>query len=156
MDKTERFLKFFLVLGRLEKKIAHLKSLYMKEAGLNGSDLPILLALADNPDGLRQEQLREITDTDKAQISRTLRGLSQKDMVFKEAGSPYKSKYFLSEQGKEITASLRKDSEVIFESVHMRLGDESWAEFYAFADRLAEQMDREIEKKKETAVQAEI
>lgn len=145
METTDRILDFFLALGRLEKSITQLRSLYMKEAGLKGADLPVLFALMSKPEGCRPDQLRKMTGTDKAQISRTLKALGEHGLVRKVGSGVYKSSFILNEKGKELADRLSKDAVSIFEHAHTVLDDEQWQWFYDFCDRLSSQMDLEIE-----------
>lgn len=60
-----------------------LKSLYMKEFDLNGSDLPILFALQTCNEGLRQDEFCKMAGSDKAQISRSLSRLMNHGLIEK-------------------------------------------------------------------------
>ncbi len=147
MEQTDKLLKFFLVTGRMEKQITKIKSLYMKDLGLNGSDLPVLFALLSNAEGCRQDQLCQVTGSDKAQISRSLGRLSDASLIEKEPGSLYKSRYRLTVQGKAAAGELAKKAVHIFDQAHEVLKDEEWDGFYNFLMSLNEQVDTMIRHK---------
>lgn len=149
MNDVNRILLFFLYTGRLEKQVVRLKSLYMKELGLKGSDLSVLLFLATHPGGLRMEELCALTAVDKSQVSRALLGCRKAGLVCKEDGRAYKNRYFLSRQGEEICRVLSREAEGILQNTHQELDDASWQAFYQFMDQLSgsvEDMITEMEK----------
>lgn len=141
MNDVNRILMFFLSTGRLEKQVVRLKSLYMKELGLKGADLPVLLCLVSHEDGIRMDEICRLTELDKSQVSRTLISCMNAGLICREEGRAYKRRYSLSPKGREACQILSEEAEKILEKAHENLDDECWLAFYGFMDRLSDSVD---------------
>lgn len=144
MNEINRILLFFLITGRLEKQIVRLKSLYMKQLGLKGADLPVLLCLSLEKAGLRMEEICRLTALDKSQVSRSLTSCMNAGLIVSEEGRAYKKKYFLSQDGVEVCRILSQEAGEILKKSHADLDDESWMAFYGFMDILSDSLDKMI------------
>ena len=145
MEKTERLLKFLSVFGLLQKQISRLRSLAMERAGLKSSDLPVLIALDLKKEGLKMEEIVAKTQTDKAQISRTVRGLLEQGMIEKQGGGKYKNRYLLTEKGSRLMDKINQVIELVFEEAHGTLDDEIWSHFYHLCKSLDAQIEETLE-----------
>lgn len=154
MNEMERMLQFFLVNGRMEKQILRLKSLYMKELGLRGADLPVLFCLAAHPEGCRMDALSRATGADKSQISRSVASCMRADLVVREEGRAYKNRYALTEAGRRICEKLSGEAARIFEKAHARLEEPQWKAYYSFMNQLTETIEEEVSCKEGQAVPA--
>lgn len=151
MNEMERILQFFLVSGRMEKQILRLKSLYMKELGLKGADLPVLFCLAAHPEGLRMDAISRATGADKSQISRSVASCLRADLVVREEGRAYKNRYALTSAGRDVCEALSQEAGRIFEKAHTRLEEEQWNAYYSFMNQLTETIEEEVSRKEEHA-----
>ena len=147
MEQTEKIMKFFMITGKMEKQVTKLKSLYMKEFDLNGSDLPILLALQTCNEGLRQDEFCKMAGSDKAQISRSLSRLMNHGLIEKDNSTLYKSKYTLSSVGIKTAEYLSEQSVHIFDAAHSILDNDQWDGFYSFLESLNVQIEHMINQK---------
>lgn len=150
MNEMERILNFFLVTGRMERQVQKLKTLYMQDYHLHGSDLPVLFALASqHEDGCRMDELGKMIGADKSQISRSIKKLTEAGLIVKDKDSGYKGRYYLNEKGSKTSMALVKGASQIFHHAHTELTSDQWDEFYGFIDTLTQCMDEEIHDKEE-------
>lgn len=151
MNHSQRILEFFITVSTLEKQMNRLRAAHMAKAGLNGADLLPLIVLYNNPQGLQPDEIIRMTSTDKAQVSRSLRHLREKEMIEKENGSHYRAKYSLSEKGKELMEPLAQKCVEIFEQAHLGHDEEEWEVFYSFCRGMSCQIDEMVSQSKDSS-----
>lgn len=79
----------------------------MGEHGLSGTYTLCLRQLYTFPDGMTRTQLARHCGVDRAQITRVIGELIQKELVLElENGSNYRKKCILSDKGREVTAEI--------------------------------------------------
>lgn len=92
----DRYIQFGTLVQNINRYIQKLKNMEMQELGLKGNQVQCIYHLYKNKCGLNPKQLSVICDEDKAAISRTLKDLDAKGLVFvnkideKSYGNPYK------------------------------------------------------------------
>lgn len=149
MEHTERILKFFIAVSTMEKQISRLRSMYMHEVGLNGAEMSVLIVLYSHPDGLRLDELVKATRTDKSQISRSQARLGRLGWIEKEDGVAYKARYRLSAKGCVLMEELAKKAEEVFDTMHTRMDEKQFEDFYVFAHHISNAIEELMVSKKE-------
>lgn len=140
-DEAAHLMRFFLASSAVEKKVQKLKSQYMEALELNGSDLPVFLVLSLASKPLTLKEIREKASLDKAQISRAIHKMSEKDMVIRQGQGVYKASYSLSDKGREKAASLDRMINHIVGLAHASLKQENWDFYYRFSAELSQALD---------------
>ena len=99
----ERYKEFTSLITSIYRSIQKIKNMEVKELGLKGKQVQCLYFLYHNEEGLNSKNLALYCMEDKAAISRTLKELENKGLVFllKKDGKIYKNHYKLTDLGKE-------------------------------------------------------
>lgn len=101
------FEAFNCLIGNASKSLEKLKAKGMGEHGLSGTYTLCLRQLYTFPDGMTRTQLARHCGVDRAQITRVIGELIQKELVLElENGSNYRKKCILSDKGREVTAEI--------------------------------------------------
>ena len=96
-SRYEQFAGSVLCLYRYIQKIQRVE---MAKYGLKGSHAQCLLVMNRYPEGITAAQLSQISDKDKAAISRTLSELAREGLVErKNTTNSYRAPLFLTEKG---------------------------------------------------------
>lgn len=106
-----RFELFTLMISRIYQDVQKIKATEMAEYELKTAHVNCLFVLARHPEGLTSAELTRMCGEDKAAVSRALRMLQEKEMIWREAAErkKYKIRIFLTEKGKKIAdGTLRK------------------------------------------------
>ena len=104
-SRYEQFAGSVLCLYRYIQKIQRVE---MAKYGLKGSHAQCLLVMNRYPEGITAAQLSQISDKDKAAISRTLSELAREGLVERKiTTNSYRAPLFLTEKGLE--AAIRVD-----------------------------------------------
>ena len=101
----ERFETFVIAITEIYKAIQKIKVQQMAELGLKGTHVMCLFFLKEHPYGLTSAELSQLCHEDKAAISRILKELNQKDLIFSE-DKKYRSKINLTEKGIMVTNTM--------------------------------------------------
>jgi DNA-binding MarR family transcriptional regulator len=105
MEQTSRMIQFTGLLNSAMKSIQSMKMEKMAAFNLSAAHTNCLCRLAESEDGLSQRELAELEAMDKAQVSRVMRELEEKDYVQSTGGS-YKRRYTLTESGAEMARQV--------------------------------------------------
>ena len=106
MDK-DRFEQFNQMLTSAAKSLQRIKLKHMEKYGLSSTHTICLRMLFDNPDGLTKKEISDSCDMDKAQITRIIKDLLDREYVIADqAEKTYNHKFFLTETGKRITNEI--------------------------------------------------
>lgn len=137
----EQFAGSVLCLYRCIQKIQRTE---MGKYGLKGAHAQCLLAMSRYPDGITAAQLSQISDKDKAAISRTLTELSESGMVERRTknGNGYRAPLYLTEKGQQAAAEVDRLARLAVEQAGEGLRDEDRQIFYATLDRIATNLIR--------------
>ena len=105
ISKFERFSTAISFINRCIQKIEREE---MAKYGLKGPHAECLLVLNQYPDGITAAKLCEVSDKDKAAISRTLAELEEAEMIIREDpdGKRYRAMLKLTEKGRKIAADV--------------------------------------------------
>lgn len=105
ISKFERFSSAVSYINRCIQKIERVE---MAKYGLKGPHAECLLVLGQNPEGITAARLCEISDKDKAAVSRTLAELEQAGMIERHDpdGKRYRSLLKLTEKGRAVAGNV--------------------------------------------------
>ena len=127
----QRFEEFTSNISQAYKYIIKIKSHEMTEFGLKAANVMCLFFLGKHPQGLTATELCACCMEDKAGVSKSLALLKEKGFVIQEdSGKKYKSKYFITEVGREVYKKLSVVIGSVVEKVGFGLTDEERNTFY--------------------------
>lgn len=106
--KTYGFESIASSLGRIIKGVQAIKTRKMAQYGLKGTTCACICHLYRSEEGLNAAELAQLSESDKAQISRSTTELAEKGFIYRDEreGRCYKQKYRLTERGEEIASDL--------------------------------------------------
>ena len=140
--EQDRFLLFSSLLNEAQKSIARLKHIKMELYGLGSAHTVCLRILQDHPDGVTKSDLAKLCCVDKAQISRVIADLSQKEYV--SVSTPernYRQKYTLTDQGRRVAEEMTQIILDINRFVSEDIPQEQLDIFYATFNRICEKLN---------------
>ncbi|MBP3305559.1 MAG: winged helix-turn-helix transcriptional regulator [Oscillospiraceae bacterium] len=137
----EQFAGSVLCLSRCIQKIQRTE---MAKYGLKGAHAQCLLVMSRYPEGITAAQLSQISDKDKAAISRTIAELSQAGMVERQAknGNAYRAPLILTDRGRQAAAEVDRLARLAVDQAGEGLTDENRRIFYATLDLIATNLIR--------------
>lgn len=97
----ERYTTFSLLLVQISRCVQRIKNVEMAALGLKGRQVQCLFALNGCPEGASLTQLAELCGEDKGAVSRTVKELLSKGLVYVDAarGRRYKNPIRLTGEG---------------------------------------------------------
>lgn len=113
-----------LLLNTVKKKMMGKQLEIFEKYDIHRSQVPYLVLLWNNQDGLTQKEMIGRTKMDKAHASRALQELITKNVIVKEDKTGYKHKYFLSPYGLEIAQTVKAKNQDLFEELFSVLSTE--------------------------------
>ncbi len=128
----DRFILFSSLLNDAQKSIARLKYKKMDSYGLGSAHTLCLCVLYANAQGVNKTELAKLCGVDKAQISRIISDLLEKNYV--TVATPernYRQKYVLSGEGLAVTAEIKETVRSINDFVGGNIPKEQLDIFYA-------------------------
>ena len=137
------------MLGRYELLSLSISSMYhdiqkierveMARFGLKGPHAQCLLMLSRYPDGLTASQLCEISDKDKAAISRAISELEEAGMILRQDrnGNRYRAPVKLTAQGILAAQSVAQRAKLAVEQAGMGLEEDQRQIFYQVLSLIA-------------------
>ncbi|MBQ7384203.1 MAG: MarR family transcriptional regulator [Clostridia bacterium] len=140
--EQDRFLRFSSLLNEAQKSIARLKHIKMESYGLGSAHTVCIRILQDHPDGVTKSDLAKLCSVDKAQISRVIADLLQKEYV--AVSTPernYRQKYTLTEQGKSVADEMSRIILEINRFVSSDIPQEQLDIFYATFNTICEKLN---------------
>ena len=144
MKKTD-FDLFSPELLRLAKQLHEMKNKKLAEHDIKVTNARCLCRIAaSGEEGVSATQLSHVCGIDKAQISRCMLELIQKQYVYRgeEEGKCYKQKYHLTEAGKKITDDLMASACEMHRVLGEGISDEELSAFYQTLERICENFAR--------------
>ena len=113
----------------------------MAKYGLSGTHTICLRQLFENPQGLTKSEIADFCDIDKAQITRIVGELIEKEYVSADASKKaYNRKFFLTEKGKNITNEINDIVVAINRYVSEDIPMEEIKRFYATFEVINEKL----------------
>ena len=104
--KQDRFLRFSALLNDAQKSLNKLKCIKMESYGLGSAHTVCISILQDNPN-LTNSELTKLCCVDKAQITRIIGDLLEKEYVaISTPERNYRQKYRLTDEGERIAAEI--------------------------------------------------
>ena len=148
MEK-DRFMLFTTLLSDTQKSLARLKCKKMDIYGLGSAHTACIYFLQDRSEGVTKTELARLCSVDKAQISRVISDLLQKDYV--SVADPqlklnYRQKYVLTENGKNIAAEMRRIILDINDFVSGAIPQEQIDNFYDTFQTISDNLKKAEEK----------
>ena len=139
-SRYEQFAGSVLCLYRYIQKIQRVE---MAKYGLKGSHAQCLLVMNRYPEGITAAQLSQISDKDKAAISRTLSELAREGLVERKSTSnTYRAPLFLTEKGMDAAMRVDQIARKAVEQAGEGLTESRRTDFYATLDLLATNLHR--------------
>lgn len=140
-SRYEQFAGSVLCLYRYIQKIQRTE---MAKYGLKGAHAQCLLIMSRYPDGITAAQLSQISDKDKAAISRTLSELAREGMVERRTknGNVYRAPLCLTDKGHGAALRVEQIARMAVEQAGIGLTEERRTNFYATLDLLATNLQR--------------
>ena len=135
MDRFQVFTTTFLKINRLVSKI---KTIEMQEYGLKGTTI-MCLYFASKQDNLTSSDLVRLCQEDKAQVSRALQELEEKELLtyqYDNTKKKYNALIILTSKGKEIGQAVERKADHVFEVCGSILTKEERANFYDSLEKI--------------------
>ena len=148
--ERDRYELFHQMISNASKTINRLKTKYMSRYGLSGTHTICLRHLYENPEGLTKSEISDYCDIDKAQITRIIGELIEKECVSSdESKKTYNRKFFLTEKGKNITNDINNMVISINHYVSADIPVEDIRHFYSVFEKINDKLknsEEEFEK----------
>ena len=135
MDRFQVFTTSFLKINRFVSKI---KTIEMQEYGLKGTTI-MCLYFASKLDNLTSSDLVKLCQEDKAQVSRALQELEEKELLtyqYDNTKKKYNAFIILTSKGKEIGKAIERKANHVFEVCGSVLTKEERANFYDSLEKI--------------------
>ena len=134
----ERFSPFVLYIERISKNIKRIADEKMEPHGLRSSHVMCILQLEKSKGGLSSTALADACGVDKAFVSRITNELMEKKYIMKDenAKGKYKTKFVLTELGRQISTVITGILTECFEHVDARLSAKKLEVFYETLEKI--------------------
>lgn len=131
-EMIERFEQFSYSINVIYRYVLKIEREEMEKFGYRGSYALYLAIMYHFPDGLTASKLSEISDRDKAGISRIVTEMEQKGLITRQGNHDnfYRSKLVLTEKGREVADLVRKKAIYAVSRAGDGISDEDRKTFY--------------------------
>ena len=128
----ERFEQFSYSINVIYRYVLKIEREEMEKYGYRGSYALYLAIMYHFPDGLTASKLSEISDRDKAGISRTVAEMEQKGLITKQSNHDnfYRAKLVLTKKGRDVADLVRKKAIYAVSRAGDGISDEDRKIFY--------------------------
>ena len=134
-----RFEKFSYFLSEASKLLHRIEADEMESLGLKGPYAIYILTIARFPEGITATQLSEFSARDKADVSRALAILTEKDLVARASSkNRYRAPIILTEKGLAAAERLRTRAACAVEYANRGISEEHRHIFYSVLETLVE------------------
>ena len=138
---VDSFERFGLMLSNASKSLYRLKSRCMAKYGLSSTHTVCLRKLYENSEGLTKSEIADSCDIDKAQITRIMGELIEKNYVVDDSSKKtYNRKFFLTELGRKITDEINGTVEDVVRYVNENIPKEDVEHFYTVFGTINEKL----------------
>lgn len=134
--KGKGFIPFILYTERIAKNIRRIGDSVMKPYGLRCSHVMCLLRISEREGGLSSTELASACGVDKAFISRVTFELADKGYIKKGSQHAYKTKFVLTEKGKEINEIINEVTSSAIAEITKDISAEKMRIFYDVMSKL--------------------
>lgn len=128
----ERFESFTSAINGVYRYILKIEREEMEKYGYRGSYALYLAIMSRFPDGITATRLGELSDRDKAGISRTLAEMEENGLVVRQTNKNnfYRAKLVLTEKGKSAADFVQEKAIAAVSEAGSGISDEDRAVFY--------------------------
>ena len=128
----ERFESFTSSINGIYRYVLKIEREEMEKYGYRGSYALYLAIMSNFPDGITATRLGELSDRDKAGISRTLAEMEENGLVDRQTNKNnfYRAKLVLTEKGKEVADFVREKAISAVSEAGAGISDEDRRIFY--------------------------
>lgn len=142
--RNNRFELFSVSVCQLVRSVTALKNQKMAKYGLKGTGASCLCYILESPNGLTAQELSKQGEIDKAQVSRCMSELIEKELAFLsgEEGKKYKRKYHLTARGEVVAKDIQNTSLLLQTAMSAGISDQDMEVFYRTLYRLCDNFDR--------------
>ncbi len=128
----ERFEQFSYSINGIYRYILKIEKEEMEKYGYRGSYALYLAIMSHFPDGLTVSRLSELSDRDKAGISRIVSDMEENGLVMRQTNKSnfYRAKLVLTEKGKEVADFVREKAIAAVIEAGRGVSDEDRRVFY--------------------------
>ena len=127
-----RYDKFTALIFNISSYIQKIKNQEMTKMGLKASQVQCLFYLYNNKEGKSVTELCELCGEDKAAISRTVKDLTELEIVFceKDLNKKYRNPIKLTEKGETIAQKICQKIDTIFDLGRHGVDKQNIQQFY--------------------------
>ncbi len=131
-SRIERFENFTYSINSIYRHILKLEREEMEKLGYRGSYALYLAIMSRFPEGLTAAKLGELSDRDKAGISRTVAEMEANGLITRQSNKDnfYRAKLCLTEKGKEASEFVRRKAVAAVAEAGSGISDQDRAVFY--------------------------
>ena len=128
----ERFENFSYSINGIYRYVLKIEREEMEKFGYRGSYALYLAIMSHFPEGLTATRLAELSDRDKAGISRTLAEMEENGLVSRQTNKNnfYRAKLVLTEKGKKVSDFVREKAISAVSEAGAGISDEDRRVFY--------------------------
>lgn len=141
MEKElERFEQFSYSIFEISRFWHQLTSREMEKHNLKGAHTLYMLNLYNYPEGISARELGRMCGRDKADVSRMMGSLEERELVIKEGSYQrmYGGVYKLTEQGRRVTEDVRSRVKLVVDIVGRDMPEDARSVFYMALTRITE------------------
>lgn len=132
------FDRFSSLINNVSKGLMKLKLSAMRNYGLGSAHTACMRILYNSKDGLTQNEISKRSEVDKAQTSRVLAELLEKNyVVSSETDKIYNKVYHLTPEGLSVAEDINRRVTEICEFVSGDISDEDMDSFYATLEKIS-------------------
>lgn len=137
-----RFEQFSFVISGINRYIQKIERDEMEKHGYKGAFAQYLVILNRFPDGITLTKLCELSDKDKAAVSRVVSQMEQTGLIEREHGSGvYKSRIVLTEEGRKTTAFVFERAKEAVNAVGDEMTEEERKFFYGMLELISSRLE---------------
>lgn len=138
MEK-ERFIRFALLIGGVQKHLQKIKLINAAELGIKGVHSFWLYQLSRHPDGMTASELAAQSMIDRSLISREITELEKGGYINVDAGKgkrSYNSKIRLTDEGRQLAEYIGEIALHFQKEIDRNIDDEELRQFYGTLEKL--------------------
>ncbi|MCH5171252.1 MAG: winged helix-turn-helix transcriptional regulator [Erysipelotrichales bacterium] len=133
-----RYDVFTTLISNIAKNLQKIKKMEMIEFGLKGNQVQCLFYLATNIEGVSSTKLCKLCNEDKGAMSRTLKELESKKLIFIEENDSkkYRNPICLTEEGKMVSSKIINKIDTMFNEISKNITLEQREIFYDVLNKI--------------------
>lgn len=141
-DLLSRYELFSTSISILYHDIQKIERIEMAKFGLKGPHAQCLLAMSRYPEGITAAQLCELTEKDKAAISRTVAEMEEAGLLYRveRNGLRYRAQLVLTEKGAAAARQVEERATQVVAQASPGMSDEQRAFLYKALEQIAQNL----------------